>query len=114
MDNYNRFNIHRTDIQSFSDVDIEQALSKLSEGELEVLEQVLENEAPTLNIKKRGIIESDLSKRCDSPYGCNTKNSNGFDSGNYKQIITFEQQPGKNERFRYVRQTTNNLLKTYR
>lgn len=83
------------DIQSFSDADIEQALSKLSEGELQVLENVMENEAPTSSINKRAVHETELGKFCDSPYGCNNKNSDALDDGNYKPIITYEQLPGK-------------------
>lgn len=94
MAHYDCF-FHCSDIQSFSDADIEQALSKLTEGELQVLENVMENEAPSSsNIKKRGIVDSDVGKFCDSPYGCNSKNSDTFDDGNYKSIITYEQLPG--------------------
>lgn len=60
------------------------------------MENVMENEAPSSsNIKKRGIMDSDLGKLCDSPYGCNSKNSDTFDDGTYKSIITYEQLPGK-------------------
>lgn len=69
-------------------------MSKLSEGELEVLEKVMENEAPSSKIKKRGIMKSDSGRVCDSPYGCNNRNSDAFGDGNYKQVITYEQLPG--------------------
>lgn len=84
------------DIQSFSDADIELALSKLSEGELQVLEKVMENEVATPKVQKRGIAENDLGKICDG-YGCKTKNTDEFVDGNYKQILTYEQLPGNNQ-----------------
>lgn len=109
MDRYDHTFHYQVDIQSFSDADIEQALSKLSEGELEVLGKVMENEAPTVNIKKRGIMENDSGKLCDSRYGCDRKNSDAFDDGNYRPLITFEQLPGKNERFPKIQLSTNIL-----
>ncbi|XP_037033985.1 uncharacterized protein LOC119072794 isoform X1 [Bradysia coprophila] len=87
-----------TDIRSFTDADIEQALSKLSEGELEVLEKVVDNEASTSTIKKRGIAYSDSDKICDPRYGCNSKHSEDLGEHSYKQIITYEQQPGERHR----------------
>lgn len=72
-------------------------MSKLSEGELEVLEKVMENEVATSKVQKRGIMENDLNL-CDG-YGCKNKNSDEFTGGNYKQIITYEQLPGTNKIF---------------
>lgn len=88
------------DIQSFSNADIELALSKLSEGELQVLENVIDDEVPPAKVTKRGIMDNDCAKICDSRYGCKSKNSEEFADGNYKQIITFEQLPGNNYKFR--------------
>ncbi len=87
---------HQIDIKSFSDADIEQALTKLSEGELQVLERVMESEVPMANnIKKRGVMEMESDKICDSRYGCQSRNSDDLDDRNYKQIITYEQLPGE-------------------
>lgn len=59
-----------------------------------MLEKVIEDEAPTSTIKKRGVSYRDSAKVCDPRFGCNIKHLEDLGQHNYKQIITYEQEPG--------------------
>lgn len=87
------------DIQSFSDADVELALSRLSDGELKILEKLMENEVETSKIEKREILENYLDKRCNSRHDCKERkdsdeNEYYDDDENYKQVMRYEQLPG--------------------